>query len=190
MPITLITPPTIAALSLPKAASFLRVDSGHEPTEIIDAASAARELFENYTGLSLTTTRWKQSGPYIPCDGLSLDRGPLLSVISVQYIDEANALQAIASTDYYVPHGTKKIFLTEDVSHPETANRQDAIQVTFDAGFGATADDVPANIQQALKLLTQHFFDNRTPVAVGNIVNEIPLGLKHVMDSCREGWLG
>jgi hypothetical protein len=56
--------------------------------------------------------------------------------------------------------------------------------VTYIAGW-TTAALVPANVKHLIKLWISHFYENREPVNIGNIVNEIPLSLSTLTTSCK-----
>jgi uncharacterized phiE125 gp8 family phage protein len=190
MPVSTITPPALEPLSLPKAAAFLRVDVADVGDEISDAIAAARAVFEDYTGLCLINRTLLETFDAFTEGSLILTGSEVSSVSSVQYYDETNTLQTLSSAKYFLGHANDRIHLVSGESWPTVADRPDAVRVTYIAGFGTSSAAIPAQIHQALKLLVQHFYDTRTPVAVGNIVNEIPLGLRHIMDASRKGWIG
>ncbi len=47
--------------------------------------------------------------------------------------------------------------------------------MTFIAGYGDAAEDVPTPLRHAMQLLVRHWFDQRTPVIVGTSAMDVPL---------------
>jgi uncharacterized phiE125 gp8 family phage protein len=48
------------------------------------------------------------------------------------------------------------------------------IEIGLEAGYGATATDVPEPLRQALLLLVAHWYDYRNPVEIGATDIEVP----------------
>ena len=71
----------------------------------------------------------------------------------------------------------------------KNAEKQGVVaKIEFTAGVTSPAAVSPTLIH-AVRLLVAHFYELRTPVNVGNIVNDIPFGLRHLLESQRvSGW--
>lgn len=84
---------------------------------------------------------------------------PARSVVSLEYYDLDNTLQAIDATKYnLIKFGTASCLL-EIESQPSTYDRLDAVRVVFEAGY-ADAAAVPANLQLAILNRCEAFFQN------------------------------
>lgn len=188
---TQITPPAQEPLAVADLVAFGRTGGATEEAATVAALIAvARDAVENFTGRALLLSGWR-----VVADGwgdgvLLIDRAPLVAVSSVKYYAEgATTLTTLSSADYLVIAGTEpgRVQITADL--PALADRADAVQVEFTAGV-ASPELIPPTLRHAVRLLALHFHELRTPVNVGNIVNEIPLGLRHLLESQRlGGWV-
>ena len=79
-----------------------------------------------------------------------------------------------------------RIVLKSDETWPDLADRPDAVEITFVAGY-ANATAIPAALKHSVKLIAANFYTERVPVNVGNIVGELPLNLKMLLDAQRVG---
>lgn len=187
---TQITKPTQEPVALADMLTFLRAAGGPEDTATVSALiAAAREAVENFTGRALMSSGWRMVADSF--DDLALDRSPLVSVASVKYYaEDSETLTTLAAgTDYRVITGTTPGSVQLIADAPTLEDRPDAVQVEFTAG-ATTPADVPPVLVHAVRLLTQHFYDNRATVTAGSM-NEIPLGVRHLLESQRVGgWVG
>ena len=184
---TLITPPTQEPISVADAVGFLRSSGSAEESALIAAfISAARETVENFTGRSLLTTGWKVVADGWSGNAFTLDRTPLVSVSAVKYYAEgATTLTTLDTSAYALITTTQPgqvLFMDEP---PALAERPDAVQIDFTAG-AASPDLIPPTLIHAVRLLAQNYYDNRAAFAASS-VNEIPLGLRHLLESQRVG---
>lgn len=178
-----------------EAQAFLRVDSEDDATLIESLISTAREIVEDFTGRALISQTWRLVSSEWPetCaingDIITLDRSPLVSVETVKYYPSSGAAQKTLSSDsYHVVTGLMPgvIVLEDGYSWPDLAVRPDAVEVNFTAGY-ANAAAVPKTLRHCVLLLLAHLYELRSPVNVGNIVNEIPFTVRHLLESQRVG---
>lgn len=191
---------TSEPVSLSEAQAWLRVDSQDDATELTTLITTARQIVEDFTGRALLTQTWRlvasewPEGRFAGVENVvQLPRSPLASVTSVKYYPENGGAQAtFASTNYHVVTALTPgaIVLADGASWPDLAVRPDAVEVNFTAGE-ASAATVPAGLRHAVLLVLAHLYELRSPVNVGNIVNELPFSLRHLLESHRvEGWCG
>lgn len=64
---------------------------------------------------------------------------------------------------------------------PQTYTREDAVRVTWAAGYGPAATDVPAAIRQAMLLMIGHWFENREASVVGVSVTDLPMAVNSLL---------
>ncbi|RZJ06113.1 MAG: phage gp6-like head-tail connector protein [Brevundimonas sp.] len=98
--------------------------------------------------------------------------GPLLSVVEVEYWDREGVAQPLDVEGLYVEDGQVQGYA--GAAWVLGANR---VRLRYRAGF----DPVPKSICQAVKLLVGQWFRNRSAINVGNIVNELPNGVKALL---------
>lgn len=167
--------PTTEPLTLSEAKAHLRVDHPSEDTLIAALVQAAREYVEAFTHRALITQTWKLTIERFPSgDYIELPKAPLISVGSVQYIDTAGAQQTLATSVYDADTTCTPgvVRLKYDQSWPSTRDVWNAVEITFDAGYGA-ASAVPEPIKSAIRLLVGHLYANRESTVSGTINSEV-----------------
>mgnify|MGYP003480158396 CR=1 FL=1 len=112
---------------------------------------------------------------------------PLVSVTSVQYYNSSDVLNLASASLYgaFTDGLGAYISLKANQTWPSVADREDAVTVTWVAGFGATADKVPAAIRQAMLLLVGHWYQNRETVSVGDAVYQLPFAVDALLGPRR-----
>jgi uncharacterized phiE125 gp8 family phage protein len=154
------SPPAETPVSLAEAKAQLGVsDSASDAliTALIEAATERLDGWAGILGRALVTQTWAQKFPAFPTGkvfGLAL--APVQSITSIAYYDADNALQALAGTVFTLLDDELSPFVTlqSGQTWPGTFAREDAVTVTFVAGYGA-ASAVPAPIRQAIILMTR-----------------------------------
>lgn len=123
-------------------------------------------------GRALITQTWVMKLPRFPAEWcrLTLPLPPLQSVTSISYRDSANQSQTLASSEYVVVKGGQigkgYIELAEGSSWPSTYDHPEAVTITFVAGYGDDASDVPGNIIAAGLLLVDDLYRHRSAQSV------------------------
>jgi uncharacterized phiE125 gp8 family phage protein len=180
-------------VSYTEAAEHLRVDSSDDRDYIEELISAATQYIEGVTGRATTSTTytlvspsWESildadtGGSWIP-----LNRFPLISVSSVEYIaEDETEPTTMDSGDYTAliltqPGGVKLPDTLPDIN----PDRPDAIRITFTAGYD-NAYDLPPLMRHAIKLLVAQWYENRVPVA-GVLLHKIPYTLSDIINNQR-----
>lgn len=184
-------------VSLAEAQAWLRVDSQDDATEITTLVTTARQIVEDFTGRALITQTWRLVASEWPAeefagvgDVIRLPRTPLASVTSLKYYPENGGAQAtFAANNYHVVTAIQPgiVVLADNASWPDLAVRPDAVEINFTAGEASASP----GLRHAVLLVLAHLYELRSPVNVGNIVNELPFSLRHLLESHRvEGWCG
>ena len=144
-----------ALISTADAKAHLRVEHSSHDTMIdrlVAAATAALDGPHGFLRRALVTQTWLWSLPCFPLGSeLHIPLPPLQSVTSVQYYDASDVQQTLSASAYYTYTADKSdgyIKLKNTQFWPITYERDDAVTVTFVAGYGA-ASAVPEPIIQA-----------------------------------------
>jgi uncharacterized phiE125 gp8 family phage protein len=95
--------------------------------------------------------------------------------VSVKYYDTDGVEQTLDVAEYYEDAKSKPARIVPVSSWPATKDRPNAVTITIEAGYGATADKVPQVIKQALLLMVGDMYENREETVVGTIVSTLPL---------------
>lgn len=200
--LVLVTAPATEPVTSAEAKLWLKLDDSEDDTIITELIAAARHVFEELTGRSCIDTTWRAEWDYLPRAGtwagaptaraLELPRAPLKASSPVAWVkysaDDASGTETtFASTNYTVdagrdPNRFPRLWLDDDADWPALGSFPGALRCQFTAGYGVDASFVPEEVKVCLKLLIAHLYQNRTPVNVGNIVNELPWSLKHLIE--------
>lgn len=170
--------PAAPLLTIEEVKAHLRVDHADEDvliTGLMDAATAHLDGYQGILGRALITQTWTVDFPTFR-NRLDIPLGPVQSA-TIQYYDSSNEQQTLATSVYAVltdglgPY----VALKYNQQWPQTYTRDDAVRVTFVAGYGAAGKDVPLAIRAAMLLLIANWYDNRSAVSVGETASELPL---------------
>lgn len=174
--------PTVDLLTVEEIKAALRIDHSDEDAWIATARNAVTEHLDGYTGIlgqCLLNQTWRQNYCGFPADGvIRLPVGPVSTVSDVTYRDTSDAQQTLAGGVYAGP-------LVDAVGPylklkfaqvwPATYERDDAVSVTFVAGYGSAASSVPARIKQAALLMIGDLYEHRETVVIGVSAMQIPM---------------
>lgn len=172
-----VTDATVEPLTLADAKAHLRetlVDAGND-AYISALITVARTEAENRLQRSLLQTTWLTTLDRFPHDTrispwalcarpIELPNPPVISVDWVKYLDAAGAQQTLDPAAYVVrtTESPGQIVRAYGSSWPATLPQPGAVQVQYKAGYGTTADKVPAPIVQWIKLALSDLYENRS----------------------------
>lgn len=178
MPLVLQTAPTSEPVTTAEAKTHLRVTTSDDDTYIGTLITVARKHVETITGRALINQTWDYFlDNFPPGDKIVIPLPRLSSVTSVKYTDKDNVQTVFSSGSYIVDTNNEpgQIVLAYGESWPTFTPRPiNAVEIRFVAGYGSGAANVPEGVKQAMLLLIAHWYENREPINIGNIVTEIP----------------
>jgi len=154
----LITAPAEEPISIAEAKGHLRETSTGQDALIQGLIIAAREYAETYTRRRFITQTWELLRDCFPAFGIEMPNAPLLSVVSITYLDTAGQAQVLDQSAYLVDIKTVpgRISPAYGEVWPPTIAQMNAVTIQFTAGYGAAAA-VPQGIKAALQILIQYF---------------------------------
>ena len=168
----ILTPPASEPISLKEAKKHLEIlesdDSHDEQIQLL--IEVARDRVERDCGLALLTQTVEHVQAGFP-EAIQLQRRPVQSVTSVQYYDDGNTLQTLSSSIWHLNPAKERIELKYEEDWPTTADRWDAVKVTYVAGY-QKASNVPASLRRAMLLCIGHDFENRDQIANEGMLTE------------------
>jgi uncharacterized phiE125 gp8 family phage protein len=178
--------PTEALLSLSDVKAHLRVDHADEDAVIVGLMDAALAHLDGYRGIlgrALVTQTWTVEFPSFS-DRLEIPLAPVQSA-TVQYYDSTDSIQTLAASVYAVLTDGLSPYITLKYNQqwPQTYTRDDAVKITFVAGYGG-ASSVPPAIRAAALLLIGHWYANREAVSEAQMA-EVPLAVSSLLGPFR-----
>jgi uncharacterized phiE125 gp8 family phage protein len=149
-------------ITLAEALVHLRVSPGVEDAYITSLIPVVREACENRIERTLVQTSWVLTLDSFP-DAVELLMPPVLAVSSVQYTDDDGALQVLNPADYVVDRAREPGWLVPAPGRqwPATESGINKLVVTYTAGYGATAESVPAPLKHWMLLALTDLYENR-----------------------------
>jgi uncharacterized phiE125 gp8 family phage protein len=167
MTLQVLVPPVAEPVTLDEAKAVLRVTDNAEDALIQRLIRAARQRIEAALGLSLITTTYRETLD-LWSDGLTangyvrLQRGPLLSVVSVRIADEAGDYETLDPSRYRPRLDSRPgLIVPLGAGLPPSAQPVGGLEITYRCGFGEGAQDVPEPLRQAVLALVAHSFEHR-----------------------------
>lgn len=138
-------------------------------------------------GVALLTATWRMSLDRWPDEYAIIPLGPTQSIESITFQDTAYNVVTLDPSQYRYDLDQDPVLIvrTINVAWPELGIVPGAVKITFKAGFGDTAADVPEDLQHAVLLLVSHWYNHRDAVVgVDNRDSsaELPLGVQPIID--------
>jgi uncharacterized phiE125 gp8 family phage protein len=193
MSLTLITAPAVTPVSEVAVWDHLRVSLnqyGIEPPDkahiltLIDAATSRLDGRDGILGRCLVPQTWDMTVDRFPhCREIALRLPPIISVVSVSYVDSDGATQVMSDSDYALSADTAwrpRLLLAYDASWPTARDQCDAVTIRMLCGYDSgnspqDAAGVPQSIKAALMLLISDLYEHRETVTVGASVSPMPM---------------
>ena len=192
--LALVTAPASEPVTLVEAKAWARIDGDDEDDLITGLITSARQAAEEYLRRSLISQTWKLTLD-LACSGLShlpegvydlpvsalygdlpstipLPKGPVSAITSVVTYDLDNASSTFDSSNYRVDASGDRLILNYGAIWPSNIRPQSGCEITYVAGYGANASDVPRPIRTGILIHAASLYEQRgmcddpLPVAV------------------------
>lgn len=176
-----VTPSTLQLFSDRELQDHVRDGENCDAIEMQAKALAAQRWCEEYTNRDFLTTErvaYFDSFPHL----FRLDRPPWQSVESVKYLDKAGDQQTLDSEIYRFTADRGRLFLRYGECWPSVLCESDSIEVAYTTGW-ETAEDVPADIKQAVLFMFGHNWEVREAVILGSINSVIQMTVESYLSS-------
>ena len=191
-----LTAPTLEPLTLAEVKQQCRVDASDDDAFLQRAIKSAREVIEgpHGAGIIMIASQWQMR---LDCliPELWIPMGPVLSIDTLAYIDEAGVVQTLPAQTYQWRKGSfeARIRPAYGLSWPTVRRAFDAVRVTFTAGYAGTGEDppildlVPSPLKTAMLMLISHWNENRETVVIGQVPSEVQHAFKDLVNQYRVG---
>ena len=176
------TQPDIEPITLDEAKLNLRVDCTADDDLITALIVAARRWCEQYENRAYITQTITAKANWLPWE-IILPLPLLQSVTSITYIDLIGDVQTLSDALYDIdtfrePGRVTRAF---NATYPSVRGDVNGVTIVYEAGYGDTAADVPAETKQAIQLFIAHLYDNRITVTDTQMF-DLPLGVKALLN--------
>lgn len=191
------TGPAVEPVTVAEAKAHLRVDTSDDDTYIGTLITAAREWCEQYLDRTLVHTQWVMRFDKFPDNGtedVPLPRPPMVTsgtatAVSLTFTAESGSTSTYSTASYRVdrnatPGSVKTLYGQAWPAHLWDDN---AISVTWWAGYGASGSSVPAAIRHAILMLVSHWYETRSTVLVGSISKPLEYAVESLLSSQKWG---
>lgn len=184
-----ISAPATALLTLEEAKLHCRdeADVSDEDALITELIQAATDHFDGWSGVlgrCLISQTWRQDFSKWG-DNLRLPF-PDVQSVTVKYFDADNSEQTVASSAYELLEDATGSFVqfNSTFTIPTVySDRASPVRITFVAGYGDAAADVPQTIIRAAAWLICHWYEHRE--AVGVSMSDIPMTVDDMVSPYR-----
>lgn len=158
-----LSPPATEPLDLAYAKTFLRVDNAGEDALIGDLITAARMRVEQMIRAALITRRQSYQTSKLSDAGLYINHGPVTAVHGVKAVDADGAELDLMLSDFEIDLRAipARLCLREPYRWKNFGAGTRYVEVEIEAGYGATAADVPMPLRQAVMLLLAQSYEYR-----------------------------
>ena len=191
------TAPAVEPVTVAEAKAHLRVDTSDDDTYIGTLVTAAREWVEAYLDRTLVNTQWRLRLHRFPTDSqypIDLPRPPVVSsgtatAVTITYTAETGGTATRSTAQFRVQRFETpgRVTTVYGGTWPAGMEDNDAVVVTWWAGYGATGASVPAAIRHAILLLVGFWFENRSTVVVGSISKPLEFAVESLLSSQKWG---
>jgi uncharacterized phiE125 gp8 family phage protein len=176
----LVTAPAARLISTAEAKAHLRVDYSDDDAYIDALVLAVEAYIDGWSGVlgrALVTQTWTQTGRHFR-HRMRLAVGPVQSVTLITYYDGTDTQQTVSAGVYRLHTDALGPYVVErdGQSWPGvTMSRDDAVTITYVAGHGDAASDVPMAIRQAALMILGHWYEHREAVTMAGTPREVPM---------------
>lgn len=195
MSLTRISAPVASMFTLEELRAHVRLDACGSPPEhpddtlllaLADRALSELDGADGWLGRALINQTWRLTLDRFPAGRIYLpltspqahDASPAPApVLSVTYTDTDGVVRTLTEgTDYVVltEHDPQFIEPAYNVCWPSTRCISGAVRVTYQAGYGDAAEDVPAAIRSYVLVRIGQLYEFRELVVAGVTVAEVP----------------
>ncbi|MDX2288556.1 MAG: head-tail connector protein [Hyphomicrobiaceae bacterium] len=187
MALVLTSGPAAEPISVAEAKAHLRIDGDSEDVLLASLVLTSRLHIEAALGLALITQGWRLVLDRWPKGGdLRIPLRPIAAVSEIRVRDAMGVATEVDADSYIadVESNPPRIVATT-AGIPQSGRVAGGIEIDLVAGYGATADAVPAPIRHALLLLVAHWYEHRDPVEIGAPGAAIPDAVSRLLKPYR-----
>lgn len=184
------TPPAVEPVVLADVTAVLKPPTTDDNAMLTTLIASARRQAELYTGRSFINQVLLAEWDTYSSRGVELPYGPHGVIVEVNRVYEGE-LTALTSTDYYEKGLLEKTIVPNTAYKLSLGRYQYGLRVEYNAGYGATAADVPEPIKEAIIQIAINNYEHRRDVITGTTLAVIPNSAKEKLKPFKSdphGW--
>lgn len=185
---------TVAAATTPfvsaaDAKAHSRIDYSDDDDLLTAYLLAACGTIEAWTARVIQSRTATLRLPRFPTDGdqaIELPGGYVSAVASVAYTDTAGDAATLSSALWSIETSTRgpsALRLVYDATWPEVQERGLPVVITYTAGWAA--DDIPAALKHAVKMMAAEMHERREVAVIGASVGMAPVAVQSLISPWR-----
>lgn len=158
---SLLAAPALEPVSLDEMKSYLKLDQDEQNSLIQALITSARIHLENYLGLQFLTQTWRvnlKAHQSLSGD-IRLPVQPVQNISAITVRWPNGELQALPAEHLHICQSQNPAIVRFDQG--QGAGLSGQLQIELVAGFGSDADQVPAPLSLALKIIVANWFEHR-----------------------------
>lgn len=188
------TDATVEPVTLPEVLDHCLVENTADYAYLMGLVKKARLSVERRYQRQLITATWVAYMENFPAE-IELKVLPVSAVSSIIYVDMDGVTQTLASTEYQSSYVSKdapaRIMPAYGKTWPSVrGDTYDAVAVTFTAGYGAAASDVPEDVRHWILATVAHWYQHREPTVTGTIIAQVPHHIDGLLAGIDWGYYG
>ncbi len=159
-----ISTPETEPVTLEYIKTFLRVDHADEDALISDLIQSARERVEGLIGGALISRPRRYTGSKVSARGVFIAHSEISDITALRVVgDEATTEISLSALSINLRCNPPSIRLKDRPSFKSFQPSATTLEVDFIAGYGASPEDVPMPLRQAVLLLLAQSYEYRAP---------------------------
>ncbi|HST93408.1 MAG TPA: head-tail connector protein [Microvirga sp.] len=161
--------PAVEPITLAEMKAYLRVDDDDAAQDdlISGLIKAARLMIEAASRRILIEQSWRVVLDRWPCNRvILLPLAPLIAVDAIRITDAAGTASDLPESAFEADALSDPPRIVASGA-PDPGRPRHGISIELRAGYGTTAEAVPATLKLAIRILVAHWFENR-----GDVVGE------------------
>jgi uncharacterized phiE125 gp8 family phage protein len=186
-------PASVDLFTVAETRELARLAGSLSDAAVLGLIRRSTAAVETYLNRSLIAAQWRQT-----FDGFSGPAGdwilpllccPVIEVEDVEYLDDEGSWQIVDPESFGCDTDGEpaRVYEWPGSTWPEAADVPGSVRVTFQAGYGEAASDVPGDLVEAVAKIISHNHDHVGAVVTGTIVAEIPWSVRELLEMYRYG---
>lgn len=182
--------PAVEPVSVEDLKHHCRVTWDDDDVYLTALGIAARAMLETELSRSLVTTEWAVFFDILPSAPIwsGYTMLPIATARDVTgFYFSRNGVETEYTGYQFSPGNPGRVAPAWGSFYPFTFGELDSVKITFTAGYGDTAAEVPAVLKHAIKLLVGGWYENREEVTTAQ-TSTLSVGVQRLIKS--ESWRG